>query len=111
MIRPMSKARAKQHRLYLKQRREFLGVRPWCEAHALLFPETIAMFPLVRATEPHHTAGRAGSLLLDTTKWLPVCRTCHHWIQSHPAEARALGLLVPEGQWNATSKTSHKRRE
>lgn len=30
-----------------------------------------------KATECHHMQGREGSLLMDETKWLPVCRKCH----------------------------------
>lgn len=36
--------------------------------------------------DPHHRKGR-GVYLLDTTTWLPVCRSCHSYIEAHPNEA------------------------
>lgn len=33
-----------------------------------------------KATDCHHKQGRRGTLLLDETKWLPVCRKCHQCI-------------------------------
>lgn len=48
----------------------------------------------------HHSAGRVGRLLLDESRWIPVCRPHHDWIGANPAEARRLGLLCEVGQWN-----------
>lgn len=46
------------------------------------------------ANSVHHTEGRAGDLLFDTTKFLPVAiNPCHTWIETHPKEAIALGLF------------------
>jgi len=44
------------------------------------------------ATDVHHMAGRVGEKLLDTDTWLPCCRPCHLFIESHPVAARELGL-------------------
>ena len=52
------------------------------------------------ATEIHHIRGRAGLLLFDMRYWRAVCSTCHAWIHAHPEEARNLGLLAQEGEWN-----------
>jgi len=43
------------------------------------------------ATDVHHKAGR-GENHLKMSTWLPVCRTCHTWIELHPKEAKELGL-------------------
>lgn len=42
-------------------------------------------------TETHHKKGR-GPYLLDQSTWLPVCSSCHHWIEEHPDKAKFLGL-------------------
>ena len=43
------------------------------------------------ATDVHHSKGR-GEYLLDTSTWIPVCRACHNYIETHPEEAKALEL-------------------
>ena len=43
------------------------------------------------ATDIHHKAGR-GENLLKINTWLPVCRSCHSYIETHPDEAKELGL-------------------
>lgn len=43
------------------------------------------------ATEIHHMKGR-GPWLMALETWLPVCRTCHVYIENHPEEARVLGF-------------------
>lgn len=40
----------------------------------------------ISTEDPHHTKGR-GVYLLDVSTWLPVCRSCHTYIESHPKEA------------------------
>lgn len=44
------------------------------------------------ATDIHHTMGRTGDLFLDYSTWIGVCRHCHTWIETHPNEAKELGL-------------------
>lgn len=44
-----------------------------------------------KATDVHHKAGR-GENLLKIGTWLAVCRSCHQWIEEHPAEAKELGF-------------------
>lgn len=58
------------------------------------------------ATQCHHKHGRGhrGELLLVEELWLPVCAACHTWIHQHIADARALGLYAPVGQWNERPK-------
>ena len=45
----------------------------------------------VNATDIHHTKGR-GPWLMAMETWLPVCRTCHTYIENNPEEARVLGF-------------------
>lgn len=42
------------------------------------------------ATDVHHSRGR-GRYLNDTTTWLPLCRSCHNYIETHPKEAKQKG--------------------
>lgn len=44
------------------------------------------------ATDIHHTSGKTGDLFLDYSTWIGVCRSCHTWIETHPKEAKELGL-------------------
>ena len=46
-----------------------------------------------KSTDVHHVAGRIGSLLLDETQWIAVCRACHDFIHTHPKDARERGWL------------------
>lgn len=69
--------------------REQLSARPFCEVrragcyhHASELHE-----PLTRARAPGEET------ILDPANSVAVCRVCHTWIHSHPAEATALGLL------------------
>ncbi len=45
----------------------------------------------LHASDVHHMKKR-GVYLLDITTWLSTCRVCHSYIESHPEEAKALGL-------------------
>lgn len=42
------------------------------------------------ATDVHHSRGM-GRYLNDTTTWLPLCRSCHNYIETHPKEAKEKG--------------------
>lgn len=100
----LSKARIKQRSEYLKQRRNYLWAHPQCEAHPKVFP---GEKPL-RAVEIHHTRGTIGSLLCEEKYWLGICRQCHSFCHTFVKRARELGLIAPVGQWNNTTKTSHR---
>jgi hypothetical protein len=39
----------------------------------------------------HHKKGR-GKYFLDVSTWLSACFNCHQWIETHPEEAKELGL-------------------
>lgn len=70
-----SPGRAAQLRRYATQRVIYLAEHPYC---------AICMH---RATDVHHKAGRIGALLLDETRWLPLCRPCHVRVTTQPAWA------------------------
>ena len=85
--RPMSDKRSRELALYRKERKKFLQDNPECKA---------AIFPICdyQATEVHHMAGRENGLLLDKSKWLPICHACHQHITAHSAEAIRQGLSI-----------------
>lgn len=56
-----------------------------CEAH-------LSNVCTQKATDVHHKAGRTGDNYLDESTWLAACRSCHMWIETHPKEAREMGL-------------------
>ena len=73
---------SKVNSAYSKQRKEYLSNNPMC--HAKIYKCTKV------ATDVHHKKGR-GKYHLDTSTWLPVCRNCHEWIETHPEDAKELG--------------------
>lgn len=82
-MRPVSKKRAQQNRLYLKLRAEYLEAHPVCGS-----PWDCRN----AATEIHHKRGRVGALLLDVSHWLGLCAPCHRRATVNPAEAIAAGV-------------------
>lgn len=86
-IPPRSQKRSKEERLYQAKRIIFFQEHPMCEAH---LPGICTKY----STDIHHKAGRIGELLLDETKWLSVCRACHEFIETHPAEAQEKGFSL-----------------
>ena len=82
--------------IYRERKAAYLKKHPWC-----------AVVPhdgrqRNRATEIHHTRGRAGTLLLDERYWLPVSASGHDFIHANPKLARELGYLCQPGEWNKT---------
>jgi len=85
-LRPVSKKRAKQLRVYTKIRREFLDSK-MCEACKIR-----------PASEVHHKKGRIGADLLDRDYFMAICRGCHSAIHLNPTWARAKDYLVRQGK-------------
>lgn len=46
------------------------------------------------ATEVHHTNKRRGTMLLEQSHWLAVCRTNHDRIENNKGWARTAGFLL-----------------
>jgi len=82
-IAAKSSKKAGEDQVYSKLRKDYLTLRPVCKANV---PGCTSV-----ATDVHHKAGR-GKYYLITTTWLPVCRICHMWIETHPKEAKELGF-------------------
>lgn len=82
-ISPISKKMQVVMDEYSKKRAAFLIVHPICQAKLVGCTKD--------ATDVHHKAGRGDNHLKIST-WLAVCRSCHAWIETHPSEAKELGL-------------------
>jgi hypothetical protein len=82
-MRPVSRKRAAQNRVYATLRVEFLTANPYCQN------------PLgcgLPAVDVHHRMGRVGALLLDVDHWSALCRKCHEWVGAYPEVAYSLGI-------------------
>lgn len=82
-IRQVSKKQAILNQDYSKLRVVFLKENPLCKAKLMGCTGV--------ATDVHHKRGR-GVYLLRTDTWVALCRTCHQRVETHPDEAKALGL-------------------
>lgn len=91
-LRRQSKKRAAAARIYTKRRAAYLEANPWCAAWPWRYVTEAACD--CSATEIHHKAGRVGSLLLDESRWVGLCRACHRWVTEHPRSAIGLGLSL-----------------
>lgn len=83
-IRKYSKKRAKENRIYGKERKKELQEGDEC----------IAKLPGCKwfASDLHHPSGRVGKKLLEVKKSKKVCRNCHDVIERNPEMAKQLGL-------------------
>lgn len=83
-INPTSAKQHKRISVYRTLRKQFLSAHPNCRAQ-------LAGCSLI-ATDVHHMAGRIGNELFNIGTFLPVCRSCHSWIESHPIESKEKGF-------------------
>jgi len=86
-VKTISRTSSKKERadhLYSVARRAYLLTHPMCEAR---LPGCS-----LNSTDIHHKKGRTGSLYLDTTYFLAVCRNCHNTIEKHVEMAKEEGF-------------------
>lgn len=67
---------------YRKRRKEYMAIHPVCEHPGCDQP----------ATELHHMRGRIGSLLTDPRWYRALCNRHHREVETHPEDAKKLGL-------------------
>lgn len=79
-IAPISKRRSEELKGYRKVRDKFMKDNPYCKSCG------------GEATDLHHGAGRTGKLLTDVRYFVPLCRPCHSYFETHPEEARDKGI-------------------
>lgn len=75
---------------YLKLRKDFLNLSENSSCYAKLPGICIGGFK--QQLTVHHKNGRIGENLLDTKSWIPLCLACHEWVETHPKDAREMGL-------------------
>lgn len=80
-IAKKSAKRTEEEKIYIKKSKLFLEARMLCEVKGCKR----------RSEDVHHKAGRTGSLYLDESKWLAVCRAHHAYIEVHPTWAKENG--------------------
>lgn len=88
-IKPIKKVSSKmaiELRKYKGIRTDFLKRWPLCKANLQGCTRL--------STQIHHKKGRIGELLTDSTHFLAVCHSCHHYIETHPLEAKELNLSL-----------------
>lgn len=85
-INPMSKKMKKNLDIYNPRAKEWKKEHPVCKAQ-------IKGVCTHKTNDVHHKDGR-GIKLLDESLWIPVCRSCHSWIDVNTIEARLLDLLI-----------------
>ena len=66
---------------YQKTRVEYLVEHKVCEVAGCNSP----------SVDIHHMRGRSGERLNDKSDFLATCRSCHVYIEEHPAWAKAKG--------------------
>lgn len=88
-IKPLSANRGRQLAEYSSRRKLFLVLNPKC-----LVCQGVA-------TEIHHSRGRQGKRLLDTTFFRQLCSECHRRVHDNPTWAKANGLLYLINDSNA----------
>jgi hypothetical protein len=78
-MKSKSKKQEAREREYSKLRKEYLEDKQFCRAK-------IPGKCTIKGTDIHHTRGRVGANLLDTSTWMLVCRSCHRAIEDMPHE-------------------------
>jgi hypothetical protein len=87
-IKPKSDKKDVLDVLYSKMRKEFLSEPSNSTCRAKL-PGCMGQFK--ENLTVHHTKGR-GLYYLDKKTWIPLCLSCHEWVETHPKEAREMNL-------------------
>ncbi len=93
-IPKVSEKRKVQNQEYFKLVEQFKKDNPECKAK-------INEYCTKATDDPHHSKGR-GKFLLDVSSWIPVCRSCHNFIEQHPSEAQKRGLSFSRLATNQT---------
>jgi hypothetical protein len=88
VIPVVSDKRKPLDQLYSKLRKEFLNLPHNSTCRAKL---PGCMNSTQQELTVHHTKGR-GKYYLDTNTWIPLCLSCHNWVEEHPAEAKEMLL-------------------
>jgi hypothetical protein len=88
LIKPVSDKRKPLDQLYSKLRKQFLDQPENSTCRAKLH---VCTHHTGQDLTIHHTRGR-GKYYLDSTTWIPLCLSCHRWVEEHPADAKEMFL-------------------
>ena len=88
-LRPVSKKRAGQNKVYSARRREFLlkHLYDCCPVMMAIKNEWHGV------TDVHHVQNRESERLNDVSQWMAVSREGHIYLHNHPNTARMHGWL------------------
>ena len=87
-LKIVSDKRKPLDQLYSKMRKEFLDKPENSTCRAKLQG---CLGSMNQNLTIHHTKGR-GRYYLDSTTWVPLCMSCHRWVEEHPADAKEMFL-------------------
>lgn len=90
-VKPVSDKRRKAMEVRRGVVRELMRLHPWCQAGVLCGGRA-------RSVDVHERLSRArgGSITdPDHGHMVTVCRACHDWVTTHPADAERLRLALP----------------
>ena len=88
LIKPVSDKRKPLDQLYSKLRKQFLDQPENSTCRAKLH---VCTYHTGQDLTIHHMRGR-GKYYLDSTTWIPLCLSCHRWVEEHPADAKEMFL-------------------
>lgn len=77
---------------YLARRIRYLAQHTKCLSYQYPLPYECLSQCTDKATQVHHKM-RRGKFLNDESTWMPICASCHRWIETHANIARECGLL------------------
>lgn len=83
-IRQISKNQAKLNAIYNKMHGPYLEKRLECAVKS----KNCTFY----SQEIHHKKGRIGQLLITESNFLPICQSCHHFININSKQAIELGF-------------------
>lgn len=83
-INKVSDKKKKEDKIYYALRDVFLSNKPNCE---LRLPGCF-----LKSSDVHHVH-RRGENYLNVKTWMSLCRNCHHYVETHPAESREKGWI------------------
>jgi hypothetical protein len=87
-IKTVSGKKKAEDIIYSKLRKDFLD-KPENSTCRAKLPGCLGVFK--QDLTVHHMKGR-GKYYLDTSTWIPLCLSCHEWVETHPKEAREMGF-------------------
>lgn len=90
-INPISKKECQRKKKYRPIRDNYVAENPDCRMNITEGCTKENPRPTV---DVHHMKGKIEDLLFDTEFFCPGCRQCHDYAETHPTEAKILGISL-----------------